>query len=325
MSNTTDESLLLSRGDSNLVEFNQSLISSIDHLIEVSEGVIPSSSYVKAKNKIQFLKNQHKIPGLISLIHHSLLQAIQGEDVQRANKAIESLLALDSLNNSINFLNIEWINPFFKSEFKKILMEERLEQASYFNLEGNEFENVKSYLLFGLKTLENHFPIYFNEINELVTDILLVKGTELKAGTSFNFFGIIYINTLYKCKKLYEVLDVLIHEASHLLLHLKNYKDPLVLNPSDIVESPLRKEKRPLIGTFHASFVLVRIIDVLSGALRKGLIENSDLNECNELVRYYFHRATLGWNVIEENAELTPEGAKIMQESKTLLTSLTYC
>ena len=84
----------------------------------------------------------------------------------------------------------------------------------------------------------------------------------------------IYKCCLFRNEKITDALDFLIHEQSHLYVHLINNDDPIVLNPRERYQSPLREEKRPLIGVYHATFVLARVYYVLTKAL--------DLNEIPE-------------------------------------------
>ena len=86
-------------------------------------------------------------------------------------------------------------------------------------------------------------------------------------------------------------------------------QDPMVLNPeTELFPSPIRIDKRPMIGIFHASFVLARILfafRILEG--NKGvfeIIEKTEraLNDC--------------LSVIEEHGKLTGAGYSLFESMK---------
>ena len=74
-----------------------------------------------------------------------------------------------------------------------------------------------------------------------------------------------------------------------------NKDDPLVLNPQEMHESPLRKEKRPLMGIYHATFVLARVLYVLTKALDLNEIPKDEKDYCKELLIYYKKRFNVGF------------------------------
>lgn len=147
--------------------------------------------------------------------------------------------------------------------------------------------------------------------------ILNAKG--VKAGSSFNLFGAIYKSYLHKWEKITDVLDFLVHELSHLYVHLLNNDDSLVLNPSERYESPLRKEKRPLMGIYHATFVLARIQYVLNKALVLNEIPEDEKDYCHELIIHYKKRFHVGFDTLQNHAQMTPLGSALIQSASKLL------
>lgn len=58
---------------------------------------------------------------------------------------------------------------------------------------------------------------------------------------------------------LYDYMENIIHEMSHIELYIKQLVDPLIIK-GNYLKSPFRKQPRPASGVYHAAFVLARII-----------------------------------------------------------------
>jgi HEXXH motif-containing protein len=59
-------------------------------------------------------------------------------------------------------------------------------------------------------------------------------------------------------------LETLVHETSHLHLFTIMDCNIIILNDEyDLYASPLRADKRPMLGVFHAVFVLSRMVRIL--------------------------------------------------------------
>ena len=54
--------------------------------------------------------------------------------------------------------------------------------------------------------------------------------------------------------------DHIVHEAAHQRFHAEFEVEPALVNPADVNwSSPIRSDPRPLEGSFHATFVFVRL------------------------------------------------------------------
>lgn len=107
----------------------------------------------------------------------------------------------------------------------------------------------------GDRGLREEFDIY-------VSGIKFFSGRVLGGVTSPRFFGTIYLRFADRGDDpLLFYYESFIHECSHLHLYALMGNDPLVLNKeSERYRSPLRIDKRPMFGLFHAAFVLARIV-----------------------------------------------------------------
>lgn len=102
------------------------------------------------------------------------------------------------------------------------------------------------------------------EIDEYIRHVCLSRGSGITGATSLQFFGAVFLREPYPdYNRVMYFFEHLVHETSHLNLNVVQTLDPLVLNPSDELHpSPLRRDPRPLMGIFHAQFVLSRLVHI---------------------------------------------------------------
>lgn len=159
----------------------------------------------------------------------------------------------------------------------------------------------------------------YNEILEFVDSIYLTKeGNKgdrfMRSGTNFYMWGmmLIYIKESHSISY---YIDHIIHECGHTALNVLNGQDQLVMNSSDeLFSAPLRKDKRPMIGLFHALFVLNRICDTF-----KKIISDRNCEYYQEAVERYndgISKLQETYTTVRNNAKTTHLGETILNEIK---------
>ena len=106
-------------------------------------------------------------------------------------------------------------------------------------------------------------------------------------------------------------VEHIIHECAHTTLNLVNGYDELVTNlPSEGFSAPFRQDLRPMIGIFHAYFVLHRVCLFFKDSLN----HSTDMQLLPELKqRFDDAKAKLiqTSTIIEQNAKLTSIGRQL--------------
>lgn len=104
--------------------------------------------------------------------------------------------------------------------------------------------------------------------------------------------------------------DHLIHEAVHQRVHADYECNPALLNPEHRgAPSPIRIDSRPLIGTFHATLVFMRLTQFMERVHHR---HRSHENECRLHRHYYGFQ--VGVRVLQEHAKFTPNGERLFAE-----------
>lgn len=153
------------------------------------------------------------------------------------------------------------------------------------------------------------------EFHAYVISVKLFAGKILESSTSSRYFGALYLRLPYPQENpLLLFFRNVIHELSHLHLYALMIDDPIVYNPeSERFNSPLRADKRPMIGIFHATFVLSRMVR----GLRKFLALYPGNKEANDMLKKNEASFLDGWNVVCKHARLTQRGDSIFKSLKT--------
>lgn len=157
-----------------------------------------------------------------------------------------------------------------------------------------------------------------DEINVLAASIRLLNNNNTLAATSPKFFGAIYISMPENDLMQHQVLvlvDHLVHETSHLFLNAILIHDPLMLNDENArYSSPIRKDPRPMLGIYHAIFVLSRVIRILKKISEFDLYHDFDfLNKC--IKRFIRHYET-GFETVKQHGILTDLGNDIFNSTR---------
>lgn len=301
--------------------FNRSLMNSLLYLLDVCCEVIPEARFARVKEKIESLNPELKFSGFLSLLHIDLLKVAENNDIEGVNNIVERLGLEDHSIQELKFLNLSNLDEYYQPLIKSIFSDSITREIEFFSLPSSEFEEVKASFCHGLKVFEEAFPDFFMEFQELVGEILFLKGKNLYQGSSTDLFGMIYKSSDHKWQKLTDLFEFFIHEEAHLYLFLVNREDPIVLNPTDIYFSPIRKEKRPLMGIYHANFVLARVCYVVEKALARNIIPMHERDYCVEFLNTYGDCFFEGLATIKAHAQMTPLGEALFESAVQLVNS----
>ena len=101
-------------------------------------------------------------------------------------------------------------------------------------------------------------PAMHDEIQAHVSLIKLFSGPGVEGFSSPKAFGAIWLRLPEPGGELAWFLEHLVHECSHLHLNALLALDPLLLNPDELHQAPIRPDPRPLFQVLHGTFVLWR-------------------------------------------------------------------
>lgn len=169
-----------------------------------------------------------------------------------------------------------------------------------------------------LTIIRQYAPETGNEIDHFIHQIYLTQETTdnsrfMRSGTNFYMWGMMFAY-VHSSHSIAYYIDILAHECGHTALNILNAGDPLVLNRADdVFTAPLRDDDRPMIGIFHALFVLSRICYVFS-----EIIRNSNSTPEPE----YYDRLSSNLEKLSNTADIVRQHAILTETGEHIFTAI---
>lgn len=180
---------------------------------------------------------------------------------------------------------------------------------------SEDLARCREQLIAGLALLQDSDPEFSTELRDLMRDVVLAAPASaddrFNGASTFFFWGGVLLNATPDRRPI-SVIDLLVHESSHVLLFGLSADGPLTLNSGqERYASPVRPDKRPIDGIFHACFVTTRVHLALTRLIESGALKPEDESQAIDRRRYNGNAAKESAALIEEHAVLTDNGRRI--------------
>jgi hypothetical protein len=173
-----------------------------------------------------------------------------------------------------------------------------------------DIEPIRREIENALQKIEMADPSLRQDFSAFVTRIKLFQGRVLRGETNTAVFGAIFFRLAPPSyhQEAYWVEHV-VHEVAHLRLELLRAHDPLILNDAkEVFPAPFRRDLRPMIGVFHATYVLSRMIRVVRRLSQMGTDPIYDAR-----LPFLHEKLLKGVEAISRSAHLTGTGEMILR------------
>ena len=173
----------------------------------------------------------------------------------------------------------------------------------------------------GLSLIERYIPELAEEVHELISQVLMAvgdpeSGMEFDGGSSYSLWGALFLNATCHDNDI-AMAEVIAHEAAHCLLYGMSIDESLVLNPDDeLYPSPLRRDKRPMDGIYHATYVSARMHWAMSRLLETGELDEASREIARQALASDEQNFYSGYQTVEAHADLTATGRQAMAGAK---------
>ena len=167
-------------------------------------------------------------------------------------------------------------------------------------------------------------PELLAELKALISELVLVVGprdakVHFDGGSSYQLWGALFLNAV-RHKTRIDVIDSLAHESAHSRLFGLCTEEAPVRNADDELHpSPLRREKRPMDGVYHATFVSARMHWAMSRLLASGLLaedERALAIQARDADRRNFES---GYNTVAAHGQLTRTGQVALDAARAYM------
>lgn len=197
----------------------------------------------------------------------AIMDAIQGIHWLSSYGIYEPKLRISSILSE--YWEIPYVNAMRHYEQKNICGETSIVRPISSEQVKFHAANIKT----ALAMISLADPEVFSEIEVLVSSIKLFQGRVLRGQSSGNALGAIWIRIPDKHDdQVGYWIEHIVHEVSHTKLHAMFFQEKFVLNSKDEkkFKAPIRDDLRPMLGIFHATFVLSRMVRVFRLLSFKG-------------------------------------------------------
>lgn len=283
-----------------------------------------------ARAKLDGIDLAAKISGMWHVVYDRLLAAAREQDVDEIERVLGCLPDVPRQAGKPRIVG--WYLDGYSIPLHELYFDACDESflrtyGVHFDGESNspqEYGAARAALEQSLRRMETIAPDVHAEFDTLVSDILTLHSPTMNAATSLCALGIIRVSQLRPGQSWTRYLENLVHEAAHHHLNYLWFVDPIILNEdSGTYASPLRREKRPLSGIYHAMFVLARTMYTI-----RALQRHSDFDPTTETIASAYNNAGNAagfekkfedcWGVLQNHARLTELGAGLMKSSREL-------
>lgn len=147
------------------------------------------------------------------------------------------------------------------------------------------------------------------ELDTLVRVIVYVDGAGFRSATLREMFGAVYAGVGF-LDSVPACFEMLLHEAGHHSLYLRNAFTVFVTNTAEVATHPLRPDPRPIGGIAHAAHVLAR----MATGLDRWCREPGAPEEARRRREDALDRLSQTLRVLGDRARWTPAGERYFAE-----------
>lgn len=191
-------------------------------------------------------------------------------------------------------------------------------------INGHAAQRTRRAIEAALDLVRETAPRSWEVLSAITCEIIATRGIARASMTfdgcsSLERFGSILVN-MNRARTPLVLAETLVHESAHSLLFALSCHDHRVLNPAtELHQSPLRIDPRPLDGIYHAVFVLARMHDFLVEVALGPNTAPAIRDEAIGLVQARQSNFFDGYAVLAEHARLTPIGRELLDGSLSLV------
>lgn len=302
-------------------EIDRRLLDSIAYVFgEIAEAI--EIDRQRLDDWLETIARARRVEPLVHTLFHTLVADIEEGATSRARAVVERMLKLGAAPESLLILplgsQLEGPRPVpLISRFADLEEENRLD------LVAPDRETVAAAVALieeGLALAARSDPSLDAEFRALVSEIwLAAQAPEHRFTTGavscFQNWGGLIVNPAEHASPV-EVVELIAHEATHLLLFAIALDEPLLTNsPEERFHSPLRDKPRSMDGVFHATIVAARILRAMQRLSEAQGPESTVGREALDRGRLWLPLFEEGVEIIESGARLTPLGRRVLEDS----------
>ena len=301
------------------IQFKKSLIGSFNHILESSEDVLERKILKSLEIKVLSLNTQCIFNSFVHTYNLLMIDAIKANDIHAFSKLVNYFIQEDF--KVINKFDLyDKLQPHHQEFLKKIIYYECKSYPEFKNIDHDKVVIIQNTIEKAEEFIKNHLPKFYAEISLLCKQVIFYNAPYPKGGSSFDLFGLFYINIIAVDWSFLDAIDYVIHESSHFYLFLICCQDPLVEDSlTRRFKAPFRDDLRPMAGIYHATFVLARLILAFRELDQNNAFKGNDSLLLKQRLADNLIKFQQCIEIIDQHAKLTPLGQDILLSMKNCI------
>jgi hypothetical protein len=285
------------------------LKSSLQEILDAIDEVIPQQQHALLQKRINGLRPHQHPSAMLHLLNGYFLGAIEQNNitaVRQAATALEdpTLWRVTELEPQ----KLQDLPPLCQELFLEALNRESPVDVEILPFHEELYLKNQQLLDQALDLILAAAPDIYGELTVWTSGYLFIRANHIKAGSSFDFSGMIYLEQT-AVQTLVDMIDFVVHESAHQYLHAISAQDPMLLNePDERYTAPFRTDMRPVFGIYHAVLVLARILHVFKRILALDVLSPQDRAMMEERQALFEKRYESSWNLVIEKGKFTTLG-----------------
>jgi len=290
------------------------LANSLAHLAEASEAALPEVSK-RLGAVAQAVRAGRRVRPQVFRAYFLLVQALVDEDQSRIDRLVQVIEDTEDRAESLKR------TYFGKPDADQLCLDLIGDGMRMAPISAEQAEAFFTLLDEGFALAKEGLPDLHDEVRAIVHEILLARAPsgdkmEFDGASHYQFWGLLMLNPKHHKTPL-AVVEVLAHEASHSLLFGMTIEEPLVLNPdSELFESPLRLDPRPMDGIYHATYVSARMAWAMETLAESGCLSTEDRQRALEMAAQDRQNYEKGLSVVDAHGRLSDTGRIILDDAR---------
>lgn len=193
--------------------------------------------------------------------YYQLVMQILNDDMEAGAKLFHQVVSFSHESGRQNVISLKESHADAKSRLYNELLEQNASSGiSFLPPSPNAVTEFRQSYFQAMALLERAIPELAAEVKAIVREIVCVGGDpnsqmHFDGGSHYQLWGALFLN-IDRPRTCYELIEVIAHESAHSMLFGFCTHETLVKKPDEeLFESPLRLDKRPMDGIYHATFV----------------------------------------------------------------------
>lgn len=286
---------------------------------QLSQQAPPLSSQLNLlieKINADLQKHQTLSPIIFGGYFH-LVEILSQSNEELASEVLNALCAHTSQQEFVICCD-EFCKHSIESDIFTNCMLTESQQRYWTSCSPDEIQHAKNTIGSIVELIRQTHPQFHAEFTRLVSSIIVAKPNSQQfrfdGASSYHLWGLMML-AWDANKTTLEWIETLAHESSHIFLFglIREQKLMHDYKLDQTFSSPLRTDKRPLEGIFHATFVSARMYHAVAHYKNHhaGLFDD---NEIEQLLTDNSTSFNGGRSTLLENAELTSFGKQLLDD-----------